>query len=113
MTPLPPPAMKSTGSRTVNVNPVRASKSAAWRRRSSRFRSSDMPSGGGQLPSGKPGVERTCAMLDVHAAWSASLCRGPSGSSRKRSLTRPVGGSKSVGTNGGSATARTLLAAPG
>jgi TetR/AcrR family transcriptional repressor of mexJK operon len=33
-----------TGSRTVNVNPVRASKSAAWRRRSSRFRSSGLPS---------------------------------------------------------------------
>ena len=34
-----------------------------------------------------------CSMLDVHAAWSASLCCGPSGSSRKRSVTRDVGGS--------------------
>src|SRR4029077_18455277 len=63
-----------------------------------------MPSGGGQLPSGKPGVERMWAMLDVQAARSASLCWGPNGSSSKRSWTRPVGGSKSVGTNGESGT---------
>jgi hypothetical protein len=40
-----------------------------------------------------------CSMLDVHAAWSALLCCGPSGSSRNRSVTRAVGGSKSTGTN--------------
>jgi pimeloyl-ACP methyl ester carboxylesterase len=50
------------------------------------------------------------AMLDVHAAWSASLCCGPSGSKRNWSLARALGGSKPVGTKGGSATVRTVLA---
>src|SRR5690349_16516618 len=40
-----------------------------------------------------------CSMLDVHAAWSASLCCGPRGSSRKLSVTSDVGGSNSGGTN--------------
>src|SRR5690606_37252081 len=98
----------STGSRTVNVNPVPFAKSSACRRRSERFSSSDMPSSGGQLPSGKPGVARMCSMLDIHAAWSASLCCGPNGSRRNGSVTRYVGGLKPGGTKVFEAMARTL-----
>src|SRR3954454_17807796 len=58
-----------------------------------------MPLGGGQLSSAKPGVERMCSMLDIQAAWSASLCCGPSGSSRNWPVTSEVGGTKSTGTN--------------
>src|SRR4051794_32378754 len=88
----------SAGSRTVKVNPTRRVKSSAWRRRSERFSSSVMPPGGGHLLSVKPGVERTCSMLEVQAAWSASLCCGPSGSRRSSSVTSEVGATKSAGT---------------
>src|SRR4051812_21756092 len=37
-----------------------------------------MPSTGGQPQDSKPGDARMCAMLDVHAAWSDSLCCAPS-----------------------------------
>ena len=67
------------GRSTVNVKPVRSAKSRAWRSRSPRLASSDMPSTGGQPQDSKPGVARMCAMLDVHAAWSDSLCCAPSG----------------------------------
>lgn len=88
------------GSRTVNVNPVRSSKSAAWRTRSARFASWLSPPMGGHSPSGYPGVAQMCSMLEVHAARSASLWLGPSGSRRKSAVTSDVGGSKPSGTNG-------------
>ena len=39
------------------------------------------------------------SMLDVQAAWSRSLCSGPSGSKRKPPNIISVGTVKSVGTN--------------
>src|SRR3954451_22724199 len=66
------------GRRTVNVKPVRSAKSRACRSRSPWLASSDMPATGGQPQDSKPGVARMCAMLDVHAAWSDSLCCAPS-----------------------------------
>src|SRR5262249_26896235 len=67
-----------------------------------------MPSGGGHLPSGKPGVERMCSMLDAHAARSASLCCGPNGSRRNSLVASEVGGSKPTGTNSSEAMTRTV-----
>ena len=58
------------GRSTVNVKPVRSTKSRACFSRSPRLAMSDMPSTGGQPQDSKPGVARMCAMLDVHAAWS-------------------------------------------
>lgn len=46
-----------------------------------------------------------CSMLDIHAAWSATLCCGPSGSRRNRLVTSDVGGSNPSGTNASEATA--------
>src|SRR4051794_7367403 len=66
------------GESTVNVKPVRSANSRACRSRSPRLASSDMPSTGGRPQDSKPGVARMCAMLDVHAAWSDSLCCAPS-----------------------------------
>jgi hypothetical protein len=40
-----------------------------------------------------------CSMLDIHAAWSARLCCGPSGSRRNWLVANEVGASKSTGTN--------------
>src|SRR3954452_21988513 len=50
-----------------------------------------------------------CSMLDVHAAWSARLCCGPSGSRRKLSVTSDVGGSKPAGTNSSAVMTATLV----
>src|SRR5687767_1416596 len=48
-------------------------------------------------------------MLDVQAAWSASLCCGPSGSSRNSSVTSEVGGSKSARTKSSEVMTGTVL----
>lgn len=45
-----------------------------------------------------------CSMLPLHAAWSAALCSGPSGTSRKPGPTSSRGTAKSGGTNGRSVT---------
>src|SRR6478672_8239694 len=88
------------GRSTVNVNPVRSAKSRACLSRSRRLASSDMPSTGGQPQDSKPGVARICAMLDIHAAWSDSLCCAPSGTRWNSGASSSRGGSKSSGTNG-------------
>src|SRR5690606_38171566 len=49
-----------------------------------------------------------CSMLDVHAARSASLCCGPSGSSRNRSVVNEVGGMKIGGTKSSGAGVSTM-----
>ena len=94
------------GRSTVNVKPVRSAKSRACFSRSPRLASSDMPSTGGQPQDSKPGVARMCAMLDVHAAWSDSLCCAPSGTRWNSGTSSSRGGSKSSGTNGLALTAR-------
>ena len=43
-------------------------------------------------------------MLPDHAAWSAALCSGPSGTSRKPAPASASGTTKSAGTNGRSVT---------
>ena len=52
--------------RTVYVNPERSAKSAACRSRSPRFSAGVMSGVGHDRPS-NPGVDRMCAMLEVHA----------------------------------------------
>src|SRR6185295_19970855 len=101
------------GRSTVNVKPVRSAKSRACRSRSRRLASSDMPSTGGHFPDSKPGVARMCAMLDVHAAWSDSLCSAPSGTRWNSGSSSSRGGSKSSGTKGWALTAREATAVPG
>src|SRR6476659_5658908 len=88
------------GRSTVKVKPVRSVKSRACRSKSRRLASSDMPSTGGQPQDSKPGVARMCAMLDVHAAWSDSLCCAPSGTRWNSGSSSSRGGSKSSGTKG-------------
>jgi hypothetical protein len=100
------------GRSTVNVNPVRSAKSRACPSRSPRLASSDMPSTGGQSVDSKPGVARIWAMLDVHAAWSDSLCSAASGTSWNSGSTIPRGGSKSSGTKLATLTAREATARP-
>ena len=73
----------------------------------------DMPSTGGQPQDSKPGVARMCAMLDVHAAWSDSLCSAPSGTRRNSGSSSARGGSNSSGTKGFALTAREATAGPG
>src|SRR4051812_28159358 len=63
-----------------------------------------MPSTGGQPQPAKPGVSRTCAMLELHAARSDSVCSGPSGRRRKPSPSSARGTSKPSGTNAIAAT---------
>ena len=82
------------------MKPARAAKSRAWRSRSARFSSSDMPSAGGQSWPRKPGVARMWAMLALHAAWSETLCSGPSATSRKAGAVSPAGTAKLSGTKG-------------
>lgn len=83
---------------TVRVNRRRAMKSWARRSRSRRFSATLIRCG--QLAPANPGVARMCPMLAVHAAQSALLCRGPSGSSRNSPVASPSGTVKSAGTNG-------------
>src|SRR5882757_8931919 len=52
----------------------------------------------------KPGVARMCSMLADHAARSAELCSGSSGTSWKPGPTSSSGTTKSAGTNGRSVT---------
>src|SRR3954468_13540197 len=85
------------GRSTVNVKPVRSVKSRACLSKSRRLASSDMPSTGGQPQDSKPGVARMWAMLDVHAAWSDSLCSTPSGTRCSPGRRSSRGGSKSAG----------------
>src|SRR3954463_11353301 len=96
------------GQSTVNVKPVRSAKSRACLSRSPRLASSDMPSTGGQPQDSKPGVARMCAMLDIHAAWSDSLCCAPSGTRWNSGSSSSCGGSKSSGTKGSALTALRL-----
>ena len=57
------------GSRTVNVNPLRASKSAAWRVRSARLASGDIPPPDGSWPPvGGMSSEANLGDLTRHAA---------------------------------------------
>jgi hypothetical protein len=56
----------SAPSSTEYVNPLRAAKSPACRTRSARFCSADISVG--HFASGKPGVARMWAMLDIQAS---------------------------------------------
>src|SRR3954470_7526250 len=94
------------GRSTVNVKPVRSAKSRACRSKSRRLASSDIPSTSGHPPDSKPGVARMCARLDVHAAWSDSLCSAPSGTRWNSGSSSSRGGSNSSGTKGLALTAR-------
>src|SRR3954453_6227344 len=98
---------------TVNVKPMRSAKSGACPSKSRRLASSDMPSTGGHPPDSKPGVARMCTMLDVHAAWSDSLCSTPSGTRWNSGSSSSRGGSNSSGTKGSALTAREATAGPG
>src|SRR3954454_9025901 len=54
-----------------------------------------------------------CSMLDIQAAWSASLCCGPSGSRWNSWVANEVGGSNSTGTKSSEVMTRTVSGSPG